>query len=90
MRGAALLLAGIAMFSLLGSGLYLFVTGQLIVEPPENVPAPTEAFTLFLLLESLVSVWTVHWQLVVGAVFMVCVLFFPRGIWGTLTREWRS
>jgi branched-chain amino acid transport system permease protein len=26
----------------------------------------------------------VHWQLVVGAVFMICVLFFPAGIWGTL------
>ena len=39
---------------------------------------------VFLLLENLVSLWTVHWQLVVGAVFIVCVLFFPRGIWGTL------
>ena len=39
---------------------------------------------VFLLLENLVSLWTVHWQLVVGAVFVSCVLFFPRGIWGTL------
>lgn len=39
---------------------------------------------VFLLLENLVSLWTVHWQLVVGAVFVCCVLFFPRGIWGTL------
>jgi branched-chain amino acid transport system permease protein len=38
----------------------------------------------FLLLENLVSLWTVYWQLVVGAVFMICVLFFPAGIWGTL------
>jgi branched-chain amino acid transport system permease protein len=38
----------------------------------------------FLLLENLVSLWTVHWQLVVGAIFMMCVLFFPAGIWGTL------
>ena len=38
----------------------------------------------FLLLENSVSLWTVHWQLVVGAVFMICVLFFPAGIWGTL------
>ena len=38
---------------------------------------------IFLLLENLVSLWTVHWQLVVGIVFIVCVLFFPRGIWGT-------
>jgi branched-chain amino acid transport system permease protein len=39
---------------------------------------------VFLLLENLVSLWTVHWQLVVGVVFIACVLFFPRGIWGTL------
>src|SRR3954452_8879958 len=39
---------------------------------------------VFLLLENIVSVWTIHWQLVGGAVFVVCVLFFPRGIWGTL------
>jgi len=38
----------------------------------------------FLLLENLVSVWTVHWQLIVGAIFMICVLFFPAGIWVTL------
>ncbi len=38
----------------------------------------------FLLLENLVSVWTVHWQLVVGTIFMICVLFFPAGIWGTM------
>jgi branched-chain amino acid transport system permease protein len=38
----------------------------------------------FLMLENLVSLWTEHWQLFVGAVFMICVLFFPAGIWGTL------
>jgi branched-chain amino acid transport system permease protein len=41
----------------------------------------------FLLLENLVSLWTVHWQLIVGAVFMICVLFFPAGIWGTLIQR---
>jgi branched-chain amino acid transport system permease protein len=41
----------------------------------------------FLLLENLVSLWTVHWQLVVGAIFMICVLFFPAGIWGTLIQR---
>lgn len=39
---------------------------------------------VFLLLENLVSLWTVHWQLLVGAIFVACVLFFPRGLWGTL------
>ncbi len=45
---------------------------------------PMIGAAVFLLLENLVSVWTVHWQLVVGAIFMLCVLFFPAGIWGTL------
>jgi branched-chain amino acid transport system permease protein len=39
---------------------------------------------VFLLLENLVSLWTVHWQLFVGAAFVACVMFFPRGIWGTI------
>ena len=39
---------------------------------------------VFLLLENLVSLYTVHWQLVVGVVFVCCVLFFRRGIWGTV------
>src|ERR1700728_4814280 len=43
----------------------------------------------FLLLENLVSLWTVHWQLVVGAIFVVCVLFFPAGIWGTIISRGR-
>src|SRR6195256_997290 len=41
----------------------------------------------FLLLENLVPLWTVHWQLIVGAIFMVCVLFFPAGIWGPLIQR---
>lgn len=39
---------------------------------------------VFLILEDVLSVWTESWQLVVGAVFMIFVLFLPRGIWGTL------
>jgi branched-chain amino acid transport system permease protein len=45
---------------------------------------PMVGAAAFLLLENLVSLWTVHWQLIVGAIFMICVLFFPAGIWGTL------
>jgi len=45
---------------------------------------PMVGAAAFLMLENLVSLWTVHWQLIVGAVFMICVLFFPAGIWGTL------
>jgi branched-chain amino acid transport system permease protein len=38
----------------------------------------------FLVLEDRLSVFTESWPLVVGAVFVLFVLFLPRGIWGTL------
>ncbi|MEJ8836962.1 branched-chain amino acid ABC transporter permease [Ramlibacter sp. AN1133] len=39
---------------------------------------------VFLYLEDVVTTLTQHWMLVVGIVFMAFVLFFPRGIWGTV------
>ncbi|HXT07330.1 MAG TPA: branched-chain amino acid ABC transporter permease [Roseiarcus sp.] len=44
---------------------------------------PFVGAAIFLLLENLVSLYTVHWQLFVGAAFIACVLFFQRGVWGT-------
>jgi branched-chain amino acid transport system permease protein len=42
----------------------------------------------FLLMEDVVSLWTSHWQIVLGTVFILFVLFLPKGIWGTaLTRR---
>lgn len=37
-----------------------------------------------LLIEDVVTNITRYWQLVVGAVFIIFVLFFPRGIWGSI------
>jgi branched-chain amino acid transport system permease protein len=48
---------------------------------------PMVGAAAFLMLENLVSTWTVHWQLIVGSVFVICVLFFPAGIWGTLIKR---
>ena len=42
---------------------------------------------LFLTLEDVVTTMTTHWMAVVGAVFMVFVLFFPAGVWGTLLKR---
>ena len=42
---------------------------------------------LFLTLEDVVTTVTTHWMAVVGAVFMVFVLFFPAGVWGTLMKR---
>jgi branched-chain amino acid transport system permease protein len=43
----------------------------------------------FLLMEDVFSVWTSHWQIVVGSVFILFVLFLPKGIWGTAL-AWRA
>jgi len=42
---------------------------------------------LFLLIQDVFSLWTEHWQLYVGAIFMFFVLFFPKGIWGTILEK---
>ena len=42
---------------------------------------------LFLLIQDLFSQWTEHWQLYVGAIFIFFVLFFPKGVWGTLLEK---
>jgi branched-chain amino acid transport system permease protein len=39
---------------------------------------------VFLYLEDVVTGLTRHWMAVVGVIFMSFVLFFPRGIWGTV------
>ncbi|MFO1114265.1 MAG: branched-chain amino acid ABC transporter permease [Beijerinckiaceae bacterium] len=45
---------------------------------------PFVGAAVFLMLEDVVSNYTSHWQLVVGVLFIVLILFFPRGIWGSL------
>jgi branched-chain amino acid transport system permease protein len=44
----------------------------------------------FLLVQDVVTLMTPHWQLVVGIIFVLFVLFFPRGIWGSLLHWTRS
>jgi branched-chain amino acid transport system permease protein len=43
----------------------------------------------FLVIEDVLTLWTVHWQLFVGALVVLFVIFFPRGIWGTFV-HWLS
>jgi len=42
---------------------------------------------LFLTLEDVATTFTTHWMAIVGAVFMVFVLFFPAGVWGSLMKR---
>ena len=39
---------------------------------------------VFLFLEDVLSALTANWMIFLGAIFVLCVLFFPRGIWGTI------
>ena len=39
---------------------------------------------VMLYLEDVVTTFTKHWMAVVGLVFMFFVLFFPKGIWGSI------
>ncbi|MEP9377217.1 branched-chain amino acid ABC transporter permease [Aquabacter sp. CN5-332] len=41
---------------------------------------------VYIMLQDVVTVVTVHWQLVIGTLFVVLILFFPRGIWGSLLK----
>ncbi len=45
---------------------------------------PFVGAAVFLLIEDVFSLLTSHWQLFAGTIFMLFVLFLPRGIWGTL------
>lgn len=48
---------------------------------------PFVGAAVFLTLEDVMTTLTRHWMAVVGAIFMIFVLFFPAGIWGTLMRR---
>lgn len=50
---------------------------------------PFVGAALFLLIQDFASNWTEHWQLLVGAIFVLFVLFFPKGVWGTLLQKVR-
>ncbi|MCK5546754.1 MAG: branched-chain amino acid ABC transporter permease [Rhodospirillaceae bacterium] len=38
----------------------------------------------FLLLEDIITTMTTHWPLFLGVTFIIFVLFFPKGIWGSI------
>jgi branched-chain amino acid transport system permease protein len=48
---------------------------------------PFVGAALFLMIQDVFSIWTEHWQLYVGIVFIIFVLFFPKGVWGTVLEK---
>ncbi|HEX4111197.1 MAG TPA: ABC transporter permease [Stellaceae bacterium] len=47
---------------------------------------PVFGAAAFLLMKNLVSTYSEHWLFIIGVIFVLCVMFFPGGIWGTLRR----
>ncbi len=45
---------------------------------------PFVGAAVFLYLEDVLTTITSHWMAATGAIFMVFVLFFPKGIWGSI------
>jgi len=45
---------------------------------------PFVGAAVMLYLEDVVTTFTKHWMAVIGLIFMFFVLFFPKGIWGTI------
>ena len=45
---------------------------------------PFVGAAVFLYLEDVTTAYTSHWMAAVGVIFMVFVLFFPRGVWGSI------
>lgn len=48
---------------------------------------PFAGALVFLVLEDVLSHWTQHWQIVVGSIFILFVLFLPKGLWGALLQR---
>jgi ABC-type branched-subunit amino acid transport system permease subunit len=42
-------------------------------------------------MKNVVSSYSDHWLLIIGVIFIACVMFFPGGIWGMLRQfRWQS
>jgi branched-chain amino acid transport system permease protein len=48
---------------------------------------PFVGAAVMLYLEDVVTTFTKHWMAVIGLVFIFFVLFFPKGIWGTILNK---
>lgn len=86
---SALHLAFVPLDSLhyLSSGMIVMMT---LLGGASSFFGPFIGALVFLVMEDVFSLWTSHWQIIVGSIFVLFVLFLPKGIWGTfLTRVMR-
>ncbi len=68
--------------------LYWTSSGQVVMMTllggMESFIGPFIGAGVFLYLEDVLSELTSNWMIFLGAIFVLCVLFFPAGIWGTI------
>ncbi len=69
----------ILFWMLSGEGLIMVILGGM-----GTLAGPVVGAAVYLLLKHVVSAYSTHWELVVGAAFIACVLFFKQGIYGWL------
>ncbi len=79
---SALHLAFVPLDSLhyLSSGMIVMMT---LLGGARSFFGPFIGALVFLVMEDVFSLWTPHWQVIVGSIFVLFVLFLPKGIWGT-------
>jgi branched-chain amino acid transport system permease protein len=83
---SALHLAFVPLDSLhyLSSGMIVMMT---LLGGASSFFGPFIGAVVFLVMEDVFSLWTSHWQIIVGSVFVLFVLFLPKGIWGTFLQK---
>ncbi|HEV7726619.1 MAG TPA: branched-chain amino acid ABC transporter permease [Modestobacter sp.] len=69
---------GLQPYWLLSGGVLIMV----ILGGRSSLFGPFLGAVVYLLLETTLSQYYASWQLFVGAIFVVCVLAFPQGLWG--------
>ena len=55
-----------------------------------SIVGPVVGAAAFILIESTISGWTEHWQMVFGPIVVMIALFAPRGLWGLVRGHTRG
>ena len=66
-----------------GEGMVMVVLGGM-----GTLVGPMIGTAVFVLLKHFVSLHSAHWELLLGATFIACVMFFKQGIYGWLRERW--
>lgn len=65
------------------SGLVILMV---IIGGPGTIGGPILGAAIILFLQQMVSSYTEHWPMVMGIIFVICVLYTDEGVWGLLRK----